>query len=401
MKKIAQKLGKKKIIYMAAMAVLLIAAVACFIGIHSLSLILPSQHEAERWQGTSEKSYAQVSCFIPADETVTLSQIGAFREEMAKKLHEAALDIDNTDILTADAWSCVNKVSVSSALGSADVYATAVGGDFFAFHPITLISGSYITSSDLMQDRALLDEDTAWLLFGSTDIQGLTFRINGVQFTVAGVIEREQDFASRLAYTDGMGIFISYDAWSDLAAGTGIAAADTVPDESGGSSGSDVSSPGSSGIQCYEVVMPEPVKGYAQGVVKEKFPIGRGEIVTNTSRFELSSLWKLLKTAGTRSMQTRGVIYPYWENAARCVEDRAMLLLVLGIAALVLPVSTAAVLAVKYAAVGKRKLDDELIPRWKDSVQEAIRVRERARWEKKYGGAKKNVEKTENGQSAE
>ena len=383
MKEFARKLGVKKLIFFAVCLVLLLAALGCFLGIQRLSRLLPSQLEAERWQGGSDIEYAQISCFIPVDETVTLNQIGTFREEMAKKLHEAALDIDTEDILTADAWSCAGKVSVSSALGKGDVYATAVGGEFFSFHPITLISGSYITAADLMQDRALLDEETAWLLFGGTDIQGMTFKINGVPFVVAGVIEREQDFATKSAYTDGMGIFISYDAWVTLNSSSGEDSAAAGDSASSGTTAAAATS--STGIQCYEVVLPNPVKNFAVGVVREKFPIGRGEIVNNTERFGTANLWQLIRGFGTRSMQTRGVIYPYWENAARGVEDRAALLLLGGIAALVLPCVTALVYIVKYAIAGKRRLEEDVLPRWRDSAEEAIRVQGRRRWEKKHG----------------
>ena len=382
MKEFVRRLGKKKLILFAADLVLLLAALGCFLGIHRLSRLLPSQLEAERWRGGSDIEYVQVSCFIPVDETVTLSQIGAFREAMATKLHEAALDVDTDDALTADAWSCSARVSVSSALGKGDVYATAVGGEFFSFHPITLISGSYITADDLMQDRALLDEETAWLLFGGTDIQGMTFKINGVPFVVAGVIEREQDFATKRAYTDGMGIFISYDAWVTLNSSSG---ADSAAAGDGTAAAAASAASASTGIQCYEVVLPNPVKNFAVGVVQEKFPIGRGEIINNTERFKTENLWKLIKGFGTRSMQTRGVIYPYWENAARGVEDRAALLLLIGAAALVLPCVTALVYAVKYAVVGKRKLEEDVLPRWRDDAEEAIRVQGRRRWEKKHG----------------
>jgi len=382
MKEFVRRLGKKKLILFAADLVLLLAALGCFLGIHRLSRLLPSQLEAERWRGGSDIEYVQVSCFISVDETVTLSQIGAFREAMATKLHEAALDVDTDDALTADAWSCSAKVSVSSALGKGDVYATAVGGEFFSFHPITLISGSYITADDLMQDRALLDEETAWLLFGGTDIQGMTFKINGVPFVVAGVIEREQDFATKRAYTDGMGIFISYDAWVTLNSSSG---ADSAAAGDGTAAAAASAASASTGIQCYEVVLPNPVKNFAVGVVQEKFPIGRGEIINNTERFKTENLWKLIKGFGTRSMQTRGVIYPYWENAARGVEDRAALLLLIGAAALVLPCVTALVYAVKYAVVGKRKLEEDVLPRWRDDAEEAIRVQGRRRWEKKHG----------------
>ena len=180
-----------------------------------------------------------------------------------------------------------------------------------------------------------------------------------------------------------MGIFISYDGYMNLFGGTADAAsaADTGSDASAGQGGAGAAT----GIQCYEFVMPDPVKNFALSFAKEKFPIGRGEIVNNTERFRLSSLWEKVKSFDERSMQTRGVLYPYWENAARCVEDRAALLLVAAIAALILPVVTVLVLAVHYAVRGKRRLEDDLLPAWKDSAEEAIRVRQRARWEKRHG----------------
>lgn len=61
-----------------------------------------------------------------------------------------------------------------------------MGGNFFDFHPIRLLSGNYISPDDLMKDRVLLDEDTAWLLFGGTQLEGLSFKIDGVPFVVAG-----------------------------------------------------------------------------------------------------------------------------------------------------------------------------------------------------------------------
>ena len=74
----------------------------------------------------------------------------------------------------------------------------------------------------------------------------------GVPFVVGGVIEREQDFASQRAYTVGQGLYMSYDAYVSL---TGNEQA----------------------ITCYELVMPEPVKGFALDTVKTNFTLGRGE----------------------------------------------------------------------------------------------------------------------------
>lgn len=376
-KKTVNKIGKKGFALIAVNAALIIAAAVCFGVLSSLSRLLPSQLAAARWQGGSDTPYTQLSAFIPVDERFTLNAVASLREELSKALHEAALDVASEDILFVDAWSAKEKVSVSSALGKGDVYATAVGGEFFTFHPITLISGSYISASDLMQDRALLDEETAWLLFGGTDIQGMTFKINGVPFIVAGVIEREQDFATRLAYTDGMGIFISYDALQGLASSSASAASDSATGDAASAS-SDV------GIECYELVMPDPVDGFAMNFLKEKFPIKTAELVSNSDRFSVSSLWQVAKSFTTRAMQTRGVVYPYWENAARCVEGRGALLVICAFAALIFPACCALYYSVRLCVMAKRALEQRLLPRWRDELEEAIRVRQRARWERRH-----------------
>ena len=63
----------------------------------------------------------------------------------------------------------------------------------------------------------------------------------------------------------------------------------------------------------------------------------------------------------------------------------ACVLITAGTAALALPCVTALVYAVKYAVVGKRKLEEDVLPRWRDNAEEALRVQGRRRWEKKHG----------------
>lgn len=352
-----KKASKKRIVFTAVFALLLLAGAACLLAVRNISGMLLTQQAAERWQGSSEIPYTQLSCFLPIDQKVTTENVNSFRQVMMKRFKEASLDVNSGEQLYVDAWSTAGKVNVSSSIGKSDVYACAVGGDFFHFHPLRLKSGSYISESDLMKDRVLLDEETAWLLFGSPDVQGQSFKLNGQYFVVAGVVEREDDFATKKAYTEGMGIFMSYDAYTEL----------TEDD----------------GINCYEVVMPEPVEGFAMSVAQDKFPIGRGEIINNTTRFSFGKLVKLAGQYGMRSMQNKGVLYPYWENAARYAEDIAALLTALALLFLLLPSVTVLIIALRYLVYGKKKLEDELLPGLKENTEEAIRARQYAHLQKK------------------
>lgn len=361
-------------------AIFSLAAIAFGIMAHILGGKLDSQQMAERWRGENELEFSQVSCYIPVDEKISLQQIYSFRTEIVKKLDEAALENQNVDTLFADAWSTTGRVNVASGLGKGEAAVIAVGGRFFDFHPIRLISGSYFGEGDLMKDRVLLDEELAWLLFGGTELDGMEMTVNGQPFVVAGVIEREQDFASKKAYTAGMGLYMSYEAFSNLQSASAGGDAQTAAD-----GGAAAQTTAEAGASCYEFVMAEPVDGYALSLAKEKFPIGHGEILENTHRYGFGRMIKLIGQFGSRSMQALGVAYPYWENAARCIEDWYGLCLFMALLFAVLPVIMIIVNVVRYLKRGKDKLEDDIIPRLKDGAEEAIRVRQRRHWEKKHG----------------
>lgn len=363
-------------------AVFLVLSLAFGLTAHILGGKLDSQQMAQRWRGENELEFSQLSCYIPVDEKISLEQIYSFRTEIIKKLEEAAIEEQDVDTLFADAWSTTGRVNVASGLGKGEAAVIAVGGRFFDFHPIRLLSGSYFTEDDLMKDRVLLDEELAWLLFGGTELDGMEMTINGQPFVVAGVIEREQDFASRKAYTAGMGLYMSYEAFSGLDSAGGAAQNQTADSAAGGTT---TTANADAGASCYEFVMAEPVEGYAKALADEKFPIGHGEILENTGRYGFTRMIKLIGQFGSRSMQTLGVAYPYWENAARCVEDWYGLCLFLALLFAVLPVIMIIVNVVRYIKLGKDKLEDELIPKLKDGAEEAIRVRQRRHWEKKHG----------------
>ena len=356
-----RKLTKRQgIVLWILCGLLVLAACACFFARASLARLLPSQYAAERWAGEGDTAFRQVSCFLPVAESLSLNQIHGFRYAILDQLHAAAIEADTDTRLFRDAWSATGKLSASSDLGKGEVSVIAVGGDFFLFHPLCLLSGSYLTESDVMDDRVLLDEDTAWLLFGGTDLEGMPMKLNGVPFTVAGVVQREQDFASRKAYTAGQGIYMSFDAYTRLKEGTGA--------------------------NCYELVMTDPVKNFVLNFVKEKFPLGQGEVVENTGRFAFWKVLGLVRQFGARSMQRLGVLYPYWENAAHCVEDWCALLSFLAVLLLILPGLFLLQLLIRLFRRVKRKLSEDVLPEVKDRTEEAIRKQQRKHWEKKHPG---------------
>lgn len=355
-------LEHKRILWLIFCLLLTLAALGCLWRIHALSRSMSAQQAAERWQGESGQDFAQVSCFVPVDEALSQNQIYAFRAKMLQELNKAALDGEGSDGLWRDAWCAVGKLKVSSEKAAGEASVIAVGGDFFHFHPLRLLSGDYLREDDLMHDRVLLDQELAWLLFGGVELQGMEMKINDRIFVIAGVIEREQDEASRKAYTAGQGLYMSYDAYVELT--------------------------GTESITAYEYVLPEPVRSFAVNVARESFPIGRGEILQNSGRFSCSRLFGLLSKMDERAMQGMGMIYPYWENAARVTENRCARLLLTAMLLLALPLVSLILLFQHGLKRGAEGFSEKLFPRIKDGVEEAFRRPARRRWEKQHPGEK-------------
>ena len=354
-----KRIGKGKKIWFAVCAVLLIAALGCGAALRVLSGRLLSQREAERWRGDNEQAYRQVSCFLPSPSGVDLGEIYTFRYAILDDLTAAGYEWNEAVLPFIDAWSCEGKMKISGEKGGTDAPVLAVGGQFFEFHPLRLLDGSYIGEDDLSSDLVLLDEELAWELFGGVRLSGMQVQVNGVEFIVGGVVERESDSASRRAYSGEKGFFMSYDAYRALS--------------------------GKSGIDCYEVVLPETVRGYAAQLVAERFPIGEGETVVNTGRFSLERLLQLARDLPGRAAHGGAVRYPYWENAARITENECAMLAIAFLALLLPAALTALVELVRLLARGKTALEETVLPKAKEGVEEAVRVRARKRWEKKHG----------------
>lgn len=302
------------------------------------------QHMAERW--SEQGKVSQISCFFSREAAIGEDQIISFEHRLDQALEEASLvsDSENESArLWADAYSATGRITVASNRASVELAAVGIGGDFFQFHPLQLVSGSYFSGNDVLTDYIVLDEDAAWQLFGSNDVAGQIVTVGEIPHVITGVVKREE---GRIAEAAGLTATVAYVSYNSLTAyGT------------------------SYGLNTYEIVMPNPVSGYAKSYVTENIGVDgvEMEIVENTTRFSLLSRLKLLFAFGTRSMSSKAIIYPYWENMARGYEDILALLAVLMLAAFLYPVVllvTAAVVAWRHRTWTVRSLWEWLKDKW-------------------------------------
>ena len=344
MKKAMDWLKKHKL-PVALNLVLIILAGVCFGFCIKMKNTLPYTKAAENWAGKSGERFAYISCFMPETARTDQQSVYSFKSTMEQKLIENSMEAEEDRTLWTYAYCGNAALNVTTDKGSATVEALGVGGDFFFFHPMLLRSGNYIAESDLMHDGVVIDRELAWKLFGAIEVNGMELEIAGRKFYVAGVVERDSDFASKEAYGADIGLYMAYDVFNE------------ITDKE---------------INCYELVFPNPVTNFALNLVKENF--GNKEttvFVDEGSRYGVSNLWSVVKDYGKRSMRTDGVIFPYWENAALCM--------VLCFLFLAVPAGFAAVIACKYAKKGAAlawQKTEKLSVKFYDSVNDKLYAKE-------------------------
>lgn len=300
-------------------ALLVAAFIASVAGYSHYANLLESQEAAERWQGGSDVRFAQISCFRPVGQELSLNDIAQFRAAVKTALVDASIDVEGDINMLVDAYSSKSKLTVRGSKGAIEATAYEIGGRYFVFHPLKLVSGSYIAEEDLARDCVVLTRELAWSLFGAVDVAGMTVTIDGKPYVVAGVVDMEDDAASRAAGSGGLCLYLHSDVMNK--------AADQV-------------------IDCYEIVLADPITGFAKNTVTEKMASG-GEIVENSARYALGSIADIILDFGNRSMSVSGILYPYWENAARYTEDMMALMVVFAAVSAVVPLVFLGILVVQ------------------------------------------------------
>ncbi|MBR5309951.1 MAG: ABC transporter permease [Oscillospiraceae bacterium] len=300
----------------------------CVFGYFAVSNTLNHIDSSKKWQGENELSYAYISCFMPVNEKIDENAVYSF-EKAAEESFIQQIGNNEGEKAWNYAYSGTGMVTASTERGSVTVNATGIGGDFFFFHSFYLRSGNYISGSDLMKDKVVIDKELAWSLFGATEVAGMELLINGSRYIVAGVIEPDSDFASKAAKTENGGLYMAFEK---LAEETGA------------------------GIECYEAVLPNPVKNYAINLINEKFPSENCSIIEVDKRYSIGNIAKIIGSFGERSMRVDGIVFPEWENAARLTEDYCTALFVFAVIFGMVPVVFGVVLAYKNAKTGSVKL---------------------------------------------
>ncbi|WP_026494556.1 ABC transporter permease [Butyrivibrio sp. WCD3002] len=293
------------------------------------------QNEGSRW--SNDIRCGQVSLIFSEDANVSADKIQEYEYNINKGIiadgyQDGSASKQTGDAVWNDCYSAMGSVTVTRDKRSVDAFAVGIGGDFFQFHPMKILSGNYINSDSLMTDYVMLDEDLAWQLFGSVDIVGMQVMIKGVPHYIAGVVKRDSGKFVKQAGLNFPTIYLSYQSLATYGTiDSSVLATDNTigsitvkkkDDEEDANGESDLNTE-SKGIICMEVVMPNPVDNYAKDFLIKKLSLNTNivEVVDNSARYENKNLIDVLGSFNKRAMQIKPIIYPYWENNARAYEN--------------------------------------------------------------------------------
>ncbi|MBP5494405.1 MAG: ABC transporter permease [Lachnospiraceae bacterium] len=255
----------------------------------------PDQTTAKRWDKSGNCSH--VSVFIKDTAFFSKTDIDKFEYDLEGKLDFNSVYAEKEDSRRyIDCYTAKTSITLEGPSKTQNVNCLAVGGDFFKFHPVKMISGTYFSGNDLMQDGVILDEETAWQLFGSTDVEGQKVIYGERVLFVKGVYEKDNGKIYNYARGEKAEIFVPFELLNS----------DDVPLY----------------ITSLEVCMPNPIDQFAFNLMNGLFPdTSLYEVVDNSARYSVENLWKVYKNKKYRSMQNHDIIYPYWEKIARYEED--------------------------------------------------------------------------------
>lgn len=293
---------------------------------HNLINSVSTQKPWERWSADGKK-YGYAAAYFPDKEGFSLDSLQGYRSSLDRALTEASVEVGKDSRGYIDAYSAYGTAEIQGDRTNlaTTVNVTAVGGDYYFMHPSRLLSGSFLSDDDLMKDRVVIDENAAWFLYGSSNIAGKRLTIGGKRFYIAGVVESPESGAAKKTYGARNRIYMSYEAFSGLS-----------PEAA---------------ITCYEIIYPDMITNYAYNTLRstlglndESSGINDGsasgndsiDVVNMNTRFRISKIWNVACSYGERSAHTDGIIYPFWENECRRIEDMLVIELIFRIISIIL-----------------------------------------------------------------
>ena len=324
------KLTKKQLVLLVIIAVgLLVFGILTAVS-GAVAGTQKTQYCAKYWD--PDGRYSMVSVFLPEDSGLKQEKVRQLQYTLDQALIKEAMEApaDNARLYVA-AYSVKSQVSLfSQRAKSQQCTAYGVGGDFFRFHNYELISGSYLMEDSIANDQVVIDEEAAWKIFGAIEVDGMTLTYNGKEYIVQGVVKPQDGYKTKTGGAESGTVFFPLEAIGQDA-------------------------------DCYEIIFPNPVSGFALKQVKEAFTsCGYSEddirVIDNSERYSFVNSAKRVLKWTDKGMAFKSLKYPYWENSAIAVENIVDLLTFFRIIFIIPPIAIVIISVICFHPIHRLKL---------------------------------------------
>lgn len=186
-----------------------------------------------------------------------------------------------------------------------------VNSDFFYYHPLELLSGTYFSENDINDNYCLIDEYTAWNIWGARqNVEGSELIIDDQKYYVKGVYRHPDGEVYEKAGMKKETIILKYN--------------DAMDDEEP--------------IECVEIMLPERFKN--EGILSLNEALSNSiddkfcentlygneyyKITDNSKRYNLAGYCNLIKERNNDLIRSDYIRFPYWENVAKVSQSKIL-----------------------------------------------------------------------------
>jgi len=368
-KNIADKLtssirtGFKKVVFALPFLILAAALFGTVFSTIRITQIKSNQHAqtaADRWAGDSGKRYRQVSLFaqgqaqpngapslyIDAERSIDIAAVAVIRENLNTIVESSASESEKTQKkkdkkeeapalskLWTDAYSSEAKGQLFAVIGektsetAIETSITGVSGNYSLFHPMEILSGSFLATEVIDAQDIVINEQLAWNMFKSYDVTGLKIIIGSRVYSIVGVVRESASASDLLAGSDKARAYIYFEELANLIQGGGTESGIPLPGNNNAAAGeTDPLTQDDLAIMCYEAVLPDQISGIAENDLKSSVAAYNDSvknflIISNTGRFGLLRLADGVFPVGGNTAAQSKFTYPTSELSARIAES--------------------------------------------------------------------------------
>lgn len=279
---------RKKIIICAMAAALIFALIgtALYLYTESIPKELIEYKSSDKW---GADGYTHMAAYMNTDAGFTANTMLRIKSEI-----EDAYKVDSIETSQA-LYSSSCEVSATLFKPDSDrtssCTATLYLGDYFKFHPLELVEGSYPDTDSTMTDALLVDELAAWQLFGTQrGVVGLEVNIGNDIYVVCGVTALPDGVYNEV-YGESPRVYINADSSYYR------------------------SSLSDRAFTSFEAMLPDPITNFAQNTLDKTLSSFEPVIKNIDIRFDGEALDEVRETQTALITDSNDTEYPYTEKA--------------------------------------------------------------------------------------